>query len=57
MEKLLFSAPSACPVGPADRTGVPQANQPEADKAGGEYKLTYLHSKAGTFNFAERLMD
>jgi len=28
-----------------------------AGQAGGEYKLTYLHSKAGTFSLAEGLMD
>jgi hypothetical protein len=28
-----------------------------SSEAGGEYKLTYLHSKAGTFSFAEGLMD
>jgi hypothetical protein len=27
------------------------------DRLGGEYKLTYLHSKAGTFSLAEGLMD
>jgi len=26
-------------------------------EAGGEYKLTYLHSKAGTFSLAEGFMD
>jgi hypothetical protein len=29
----------------------------DSSEAGGEYKLTYLHSKAGTFNLAEGLMD
>jgi hypothetical protein len=28
-----------------------------SSEAGGEYKLTYLHSKAGTFGLAEGLMD
>ena len=28
-----------------------------SSEAGGEYKLTYLHSKAGTFSLAEGLMD
>jgi hypothetical protein len=27
------------------------------DRLGGEYKLIYLHSKAGTFSLAEGLMD
>jgi len=34
MEKLLFSASSACPVAPEDGTGVPRMSE-----AGGEYKL------------------
>jgi hypothetical protein len=28
-----------------------------SSEAGGEYKLTYLHSKAGTFSSAEGLID
>jgi hypothetical protein len=43
MEKLLFSAAQAKPR--------------RAGQAGGEYKLTYLHSKAGTFSLGEGLMD
>jgi len=47
MEKLLFSA-----------SFVPQAKLPsKREQARGEYKLTYLHSKAGTFSLAEDLMD
>ena len=57
MEKLLFSAPSACPVAPEDGTGVPQAKPRIRDRQGGEYKLTYLHIKSGTFSLAEGLMD
>jgi hypothetical protein len=33
-EKNLYSVPSACPVGPADRTGVPQAKIPPGGAAG-----------------------
>jgi hypothetical protein len=29
----------------------------DSSEAGGEYKLTFLHSKADTFSFAEGLMD
>jgi hypothetical protein len=28
-----------------------------SSEAGGEYKLTYLHSKTGTFSLPEGLMD
>jgi len=46
MEKLLFSASFA-----------PQAKPSVTGQAGGKYKLTYLHSNAGTFSFAEGLRD
>ena len=58
MEKLLFSAPSACPVAPEDGTGVPRAKPRRGGQASGEYKLTYPHSKAGTIPpNREGLMD
>jgi len=36
---------------------VAQAKPRVTGQARGEYKLTYLHSKAGTFSLAESLMD
>ena len=54
--KNIYLFISVCPVGRADDTGCLRSSRQNGNRRG-EYKLTYLHSKAGTFSLAEGLMD